>query len=31
MFDGVLNQIGKCFEEKTPLIKEFSMTGSNDV
>ena len=31
MFDGVLNQIGSCFEEKTPLIKEFSMTGSNDV
>lgn len=31
MFDGVLNQIGTCFEEKTPLIKEFSMTGSNDV
>ena len=31
MFDGVLNQIGRCFEEKTPLIKEFSMTGSNDV
>ena len=31
MFDGVLNQIGTCFEEPTPLIKEFSMTGSNDV
>ena len=31
MFDGVLNQIGTCFEEKTPLIKEFSMTGSNNV
>jgi len=31
MFDGVLQQIGKCFEEPTPLIKEFSMTGSNDV
>lgn len=31
MFDGVLQQIGKCFEEDTPLIKEFSMTGSNDV
>jgi len=31
MFDGVLNQIGKCFEEPTPLIKEFSMTGSNGV
>jgi hypothetical protein len=31
MFDGVLNQIGTCFEEKTPLIKKFSMTGSNDV
>jgi hypothetical protein len=29
MFDGVLSQIGKCFEEPTPLIKEFSMTGSN--
>jgi hypothetical protein len=31
MFDGVLQQIGKCFEEPTPLIKEFSMTGSNGV
>ena len=31
MFDGVLSQIGKCFEEPTPLIKEFSMTGSNGV
>ena len=31
MFDGVLKQIGKCFEEPTPLIKEFSMTGSNGV
>ena len=31
MFDGVLQQIGRCFEEPTPLIKEFSMTGSNDV
>lgn len=31
MFDGVLQQIGKCFEESTPLIKEFSMTGSNGV
>jgi hypothetical protein len=31
MFDSVLNQIGKCFEEPTPLIKEFSMTGSNGV
>jgi hypothetical protein len=31
MFDGVLQQIGRCFEEDTPLIKEFSMTGSNDV
>jgi len=31
MFDRVLNQIGKCFEEPTPLIKEFSMTGSNGV
>ena len=31
MFDGVLQQIGKCFEEDTPLIKEFSMTGSNGV
>ena len=31
MFDGVLGQIGKCFEEPTPLIKEFSMTGSNGV
>jgi len=31
MFDGVLQKIGKCFEEPTPLIKEFSMTGSNGV
>ena len=31
IFDGVLKQIGKCFEEETPLIKEFSMTGSNGV
>jgi hypothetical protein len=31
MFDGVLQRIGKCFEEPTPLIKEFSMTGSNGV
>ena len=31
MFDGVLKQIGKCFEEPTPLIKEFSMTGSNGI
>jgi hypothetical protein len=31
MFDGVLSQIGKCFEEPTPLIKEFSMTGSNGI
>ena len=31
MFDGVLKQIGNCFDEPTPLIKEFSMTGSNDV
>lgn len=31
MFDGVLKQIGECFEEPTPLIKEFSMTGSNSV
>ena len=31
MFDGVLKQIGECFEEPTPLIKEFSMTGSNGV
>jgi hypothetical protein len=31
MFDSVLNQIGKCFEEPTLLIKEFSMTGSNGV
>ena len=31
MFDGVLNQIGTCFEEPTPLIKEFSMTGSNGI
>jgi len=31
MFDGVLKQIGKCFDEATPLIKEFSMTGSNGV
>lgn len=31
MFDSVINQIGKCFEEKTPLIKEFSMTGTNNV
>jgi hypothetical protein len=31
MFDSVLNQIGKCFEEPTPLINEFSMTGSNGV
>ena len=31
MFDGVLSQIGECFEEPTPLIKEFSMTGSNGV
>ena len=31
MFDGVLQQIGKCFEEPTPLIKEFNMTGSNNV
>ena len=31
MFDGVLQQIGRCFEEPTPLIKEFSMTGSNGV
>lgn len=31
IFDGVLKQIGRCFEEETPLIKEFSMTGSNGV
>jgi hypothetical protein len=31
MFDGVLQQIGRCFEEPTPLIKEFSMTGSNGI
>ena len=31
MFNGVLHQLSKCFDEETPLIRKFSMTGTNDV
>jgi hypothetical protein len=30
-FDAVLNQISKCFSEDTPLIREFSMIGTDGV
>ena len=30
-FDAVLNQISKCFKEETPLIREFSMIGTDGV
>ena len=29
MFNGVLHQISKCFEEETPLIRKFTMTGTD--
>ncbi len=29
MFNGVLKQISNCFEEDTPLIRKFTMTGTD--
>ena len=29
MFNGVLKQISNCFEEETPLIRKFTMTGTD--
>jgi hypothetical protein len=31
MFESVIKQISNCFEEPTPLIQRFSMTGSDGV